>query len=216
MKPVSTFLILLLLLSCGDNNKTGNTAVREDNSKHKLPETTDSVKLEEEVYEHRSEFIYDTIRAKTAGVIDWTRPNKKAKKGQPLFSFDNYEAFNALQEKKTAFKTTIDSLITSAKGDLNYVKPKWQKFERSLRADTLLPRFPKIQYREEGEHFGNETIVNAYNEIAGLERKMSADFVKAKGDYSEISWKIKKGTRVKKGQIIAIGKRSDTMLHVIE
>jgi len=215
MKPISVFFLCFLLISCSEDSKSTNT-VPESKSKYDVLKDSVPPKIEEDIYEHRVEIQRDTIRARSAGVIDWIRPNRKISKGQTLFSYDNYKAFNELQTKKINFKAQMAGLIDASTGDLNYVKSKWKKFFNSLRTDTLLPKFPKIEYREEGIYYGNESVTKQYNEVATLEREMKSNFVTAKDDYARIQWKVKKGSNVKKGQIIAVCTPHDSLLVSLE
>jgi hypothetical protein len=216
MKPTSVFFLCFLMYSCGEDSKKANTIVKSESKYEVLKDSIPATSTEENDGTGVFTTIQrDTIRAKSAGFIDWMRPNKKVRKGEALFSYDNYEAFNTLHEKKKSLKAEMDALIESANGDLNYVKPKWKQFNNSLRTDTLLPKFPKIEYKEEGLHFGNDAFTRKYNEIAELENKMKSDFVTSPDDYALIKWKVKKGTRVRKGQIVAVCTPHDSLLVTI-
>lgn len=211
MKSILTLLIGVLLFSCGNSEEK----VKQTEAINQQPKTSPPVPgdaIENEEYNHEKEFIFDTIRASKAGIIDWTSGKKKVKKGQTLYGYENSEAFHSLDLKKKKLHSHMDSLVKTAVGDLSFVKQKWQSFTSSLRSDTLLPHFPKIQYKEEGMYFGNETIAKEYNEIATIEGNMKSNFVTARASYARVIWKIKPGKKVKKGEIIAIGQRSDLFI----
>src|SRR6218665_1159859 len=208
MKFISTLLVCFLLFSCGNDEKDSVQQTENTAGSRPIEQLPKDEKSAEE-YSDETTTVYDTIRANASGIIDWITPKKKIRKGQTLYSFENSAAFHQLGTKKELLRNRMDSLVEAANGDLTIVKGKWKTFQSSLRSDTLLPNFPKIQYREEGIHFGNESITRTYNEIAQLEHKMKSNFVLAKASYSTLVWKIKSGTQVKKGKIIAVGKRSD-------
>ncbi len=211
MKSILTLLVIASLFSCGNSEEKISQTTNKQEDLRTLPSKSGNPAIEEE-YHNETEIIYDTIRATRSGIVEWIAGRKKIKKGQTLYGYENSEAFYSIDEKKKQLNLLMDSLIQTATGDLKFVKEKWQIFHSSLRSDTLLPNFPKIQYKEEGIHFGSENVTQLYIEIAKQEGKMKSNFVTAKASYSNVVWKIKAGKKMKKGEIIAIGARSDLFI----
>lgn len=149
--------------------------------------------------------FHDTIYAHSSGKVEWiTEKQNKISKRTHLFTINNTKVYLKLYNDKATFKFLLDSLIDYCPEEIQIVKPKWEKFDDQLRFDTLTPRFPKIDYKEEADYFATAKMINAYNKMLLQEKQMKNNFEFAQRDYTHVEWKIKKGQQVKKGQVIGV------------
>lgn len=193
-------VLIGVLFSCSGNEQpTVVTEKRTTASSTTTEEPATVSKIEDNTPQ------FDTLRAAASGTIEWLSKKEKVSRGENLFQLDNKQAFESLNLQKKHCRFLIDSLIANCPENLNPVLNKWRNFSASLRFDTLTPEFPKIQFREEAEHFSSRDLVNAYNATVKKERGMKGNFGIANRSYVKIDWKIKKGQKVKKNQVIAIG-----------
>lgn len=208
MKVLLSLVLLFFCFSCSNEDSTKGTGNTQQSTSSNKPHSSDYHEDQSSVKQDKViESEFDTIKAPKSGIVDWISGSGKIRKGRTLFSYDNYERFDNLSKKKMIFRLTVDSLLDNAGSELDVVSKKWHSFRNSLRTDTLLPQFPKIEFREEGMHYGKQSLAKAYNEIVELENNMKADFVSAKQGYKKIKWKVKKGQQVKRGQVVAIAQK---------
>lgn len=147
-----------------------------------------------------SEFV--DIVATQSGRLEWISPKTNVNKNAPLYRIKNANAFKNLYSTKTTFRRELDSLITTCPDELNPIRDKWERFYASFRLDSLTPIFPKLEFKEEADHFGMNKFVNDYNNIVIFERGMKKYFVQAPVAMQEIQWFKKSGERIEKGEVI--------------
>lgn len=194
------FLLFLFLFSCSDEQENTSVAQKQiSESEGHAPELNDQKAAAPE--------STDSIFSQNSGMLEWLNPGKGIRKGAVLYRIDNSKSFELIYSEKKKCKQLVDSLIQTCPNDLATVLPKWQLFSKNLKLDSLTPAFPKIAFSEEAAHFGNSNFVATYNDLLKKERKMKSNFHLSKRDYVTIDWLTRRGTKVKKGQLIGTATR---------
>lgn len=202
MKSYNLLICLLIFLFSCSGNPDKNTLIEKKSTR-----STDSDNISINQAVKVQNISTDSIFSQNSGTMEWLNTKKAIRKGTNLYSLDNSKSFELIYTEKKKCKQIIDSLIQTCPNDLATVLPKWQSFSNKLKLDTLTPVFPKIAFREEAAHFGNNDFIETYNDLLKKERKMKSNFQIAKAAYTEIQWRTKRGQKVKKGQLIGIAYR---------
>lgn len=196
------FLILITCyccVSCSNSEQKNKTAKPPASAIRQQKQASDIS------YPKETGLFHDTIYAHSDGKLEWlTTKHHQIRKNTHLFTINNSKAYLKLYNDKARFKFILDSLIDYCPADIQMIKPKWQKFDDQLRFDTLTPRFPQIEYKEEADYFATKELVDSYNKMLMQEKKMKNNFEFAKRDYTSVKWQVKAGQKVKKGQVVGI------------
>lgn len=200
MKTVIGFTLLLIFVaSCQQEQKKNKSDSPQPSKTIPTPKADVQSASNEETEDPAS--TIDIIATET-GKLEWLSTKVTVKKGASLYRIKNGVAFKDLLGSKFSFKRRLDSLITTCPENLSVVRKKWSKFYADMKPDSLVPVFPKLDYREEADHFGMQSFINDYNRIVVAEKKMKDYFGLAKKNLKEVVWMKKAGDNVKKGEVI--------------
>jgi multidrug efflux pump subunit AcrA (membrane-fusion protein) len=149
--------------------------------------------------------IQQVVTSPTDGIIESIDINDGAfiHPRKVLFHFDNYEQFQALKKEKELLKSSFLQAFTAIPVSLSSVKMKWELFTNAIVMDAPLPAFPAIEFKEEHDWLTQTGTYAQLKKVVILEKDYRTSFVVSKHSGIIQLLNIHKGSRIKKGQILA-------------
>lgn len=195
------FVFVLFAVSCQDQTTTRTSATKTDHSETLERNQTLQEQSTNALTTENNEWHY--FIASTSGTVEKLNAKSTLKKGQVAFRLNNTDRFTKHTKNKKQFQKLMNEQLQLIPKESEALVAKWKQFVSALQPDTLLPRFPKFEFREEVQWFGSKELINTYNALAKEERSMGAFFVKFPEHGKQIEWNIRQGARIQKGDTLA-------------
>lgn len=128
-------------------------------------------------------------------------------KGQIIVQLNNGASFKKLLESKHILKVLIDQTLENLPESLKNQVPKWNSFKMKLNPADLIPSLPSFDSENEKDHFTNQGLFYAYDELVAADKEMDNYFIVAPQDGQLHLNKINIGLELKKNQTIGTVKK---------
>jgi hypothetical protein len=106
-----------------------------------------------------------SILAQKTGKLERLMEGPDFKKNDLLVQYDDYDAFVELSGAKESLKEEITNQVINFPKSLQPVADKWRNFAASFSPDKMIPKFPKMEYKEEVGFIESTTILEQYQSL---------------------------------------------------
>ncbi|MBZ9628176.1 efflux RND transporter periplasmic adaptor subunit [Psychroflexus sp. CAK1W] len=128
------------------------------------------------------------------------RPGQYYKKGELLIQINDREFVANVQAVKSAFYSSLSSIMPDLRLDYTAIYPKWKAYLDEFSMNSATPKLPEFETDKERYFITGRNILSDYYSLKNLEERLSKFSLRAPFDGVLTEALVNEGTLVRPGQ----------------